>query len=426
MENKKFFGYKASIGAFLVIFVNIGVCTTLGVFIAQLAEYSGWSLSACVIIGTINTIVNLLLSLVAVPVARKIGYRAIMLISILACALHINMYCFATPGQNVASLACFYIGGALASVAIAFGSHGICSGLISEWFLGTHAREKVTSTVLSGASFGAAIWVFLAGQLFKHFTWQGCYRVITVIALVIGLIAILFFVKTPKQCQQEPMPEQEGENTAATSEMELPGVTHKQALKSASFWLLVLGILCSVTACSAFISYAPAYWQGMGMSATASSNWTAAYLLISAVSMVIAGALFKKLKNSGYTILTHLCMIACFILMIIWGRATNNSLQVLIVITAGICYPIDAAFPNLVAHGSFGPKDIAAIIGTLMAAVYGGQLISSLITASILATPGGFNTLWTVFAVVSVVGMILCMGSIMVSPMRKMAHSQTA
>lgn len=39
MENKKFAGYKAALGAFLVIFVNIGVCTTLGVFIAQLASY---------------------------------------------------------------------------------------------------------------------------------------------------------------------------------------------------------------------------------------------------------------------------------------------------------------------------------------------------------------------------------------------------
>lgn len=166
MENKKFAGYKAALGAFLVIFVNIGVCTTLGVFIAQLASYSGWSLSACVIIGTINTIVNLLLSLVAIPVAKKIGYRWTMLISILAVALHVNMYCFATPGQNVGTLICFYIGGALASVAIAFGSHAVCSGLIAEWFLDSHQREKVTGTVLSGAGFGAAIWVFLAGQLF--------------------------------------------------------------------------------------------------------------------------------------------------------------------------------------------------------------------------------------------------------------------
>ena len=326
MENKKFAGYKAALGAFLVIFVNIGVCTTLGVFIAQLASYSGWSLSACVIIGTINTIVNLLLSLVAIPVAKKIGYRWTMLISILAVALHVNMYCFATPGQNVGTLICFYVGGALASVAIAFGSHAVCSGLIAEWFLDSHQREKVTGTVLSGAGFGAAIWVFLAGQLFKYFTWQQCYRIITVIALVFGLIAVLFLIRTPKEVGQLPMPA----NDTVTDPSKLPGVTHKAALKSGSFWLLVIGMLCSVTACSAIISYAAAYWQGLGMSATASSNWTAVYLLISSLSLLIAGAVFKKLKSSGYTLLTHICMIACFALMLVWGANSSSFIMVLL------------------------------------------------------------------------------------------------
>ena len=244
MENKKFAGYKAALGAFLVIFVNIGVCTTLGVFIAQLASFSGWSLSACVIIGTINTIVNLLLSLVAIPVAKKIGYRWIMLISILAVALHVNMYCFATPGQNVGTLICFYIGGALASVAIAFGSHAVCSGLIAEWFLDSHQREKVTGTVLSGAGFGAAIWVFLAGQLFKYFTWQQCYRIITVIALVFGLIAVLFLIRTPKEVGQLPMPAKE-ENDTVTDPSKLPrrhpqGRIEVRFLLAACHWYALL------------------------------------------------------------------------------------------------------------------------------------------------------------------------------------------
>ena len=41
-STKKFFGYKASLGAFLVIFVNLGICTCLGVFLASIAEYIGW------------------------------------------------------------------------------------------------------------------------------------------------------------------------------------------------------------------------------------------------------------------------------------------------------------------------------------------------------------------------------------------------
>lgn len=419
MENKKFFGYKAAIGAFLVIFVNMGVASTLGVFIAQLAEFSGWSLSACVIIGTINTILNALLSLVAIPLAKKIGYRWMMLISIIAVALHVNMYCFAVPGQVLSTLIFFYIGGGLASVAIAFGTNAICSGLIAEWFMGAHDREKVTGAVTAGAGFGAAIWVFLAGQLFQYYTWQQCYRIITVIALVIGIGAVLFLIRTPGKIGQSPKPASAEEKGAASDTEELAGVTHKQALKSGSFWLLMAAIVCSVTACSAIISYAAAYWQGLGMSPTASSNYTAAYLVIAAASLLVCGFLFKKIRSTGYTLLTSICMIACMILFIIWGRNTNNFVLILIVITAGICYPIDAAFPGMVANDIFGPKEVALIIGNLVTACYIGQLLSSLVTSALLATSGGFTTLWTVFAIVSVAGMVLTLIAIGMSPMRK-------
>lgn len=39
-NEKKFFGYKAAIGAFLIIFANLGACTTLGTFLASLSAYS--------------------------------------------------------------------------------------------------------------------------------------------------------------------------------------------------------------------------------------------------------------------------------------------------------------------------------------------------------------------------------------------------
>ena len=36
--SKKFFGYKAAVGAFLVMFVNLGACTTLGIVLSSLSE----------------------------------------------------------------------------------------------------------------------------------------------------------------------------------------------------------------------------------------------------------------------------------------------------------------------------------------------------------------------------------------------------
>lgn len=99
-ESGKFFGYKAAVGAFLVMFVNLGACTTLGIFLTSLSEYSGWDLGMVGYIGTVNTIGNVVLSLVAVKALSKYGARVTMLISIIACAAHVHFYTFATPAPT--------------------------------------------------------------------------------------------------------------------------------------------------------------------------------------------------------------------------------------------------------------------------------------------------------------------------------------
>ena len=164
-KETKFFGYKAAVGAFLVIFANLGACTTLGTFIATLANYSGHSVGAVGQIATVNTICNIVLSVVALKALGKLGARKTMLISVIACAAHMIFYTFVTPGANPQSLIFMYIAGGLASFAITFGTHAVCSSVIAEWFV--EKRAQVTGMVLSGAGLGAAAWVFLAGQLFK-------------------------------------------------------------------------------------------------------------------------------------------------------------------------------------------------------------------------------------------------------------------
>ena len=72
-KETKFFGYKAAVGAFLVIFANLGACTTLGTFIATLANYSGHSVGAVGQIATVNTICNIVLSVVALKALGKLG-----------------------------------------------------------------------------------------------------------------------------------------------------------------------------------------------------------------------------------------------------------------------------------------------------------------------------------------------------------------
>ena len=106
-----------------------------------------------------------------------------MLISILACALHGSLY-ICNTGANARNLIFMYIAGGLASFAITFGTHAVCSALIADWFV--EKRAKITGYVLSGAGIGAAAWVFLAGQLFKITDYKNCYPILCrVLVLVI-------------------------------------------------------------------------------------------------------------------------------------------------------------------------------------------------------------------------------------------------
>ena len=214
---KKFFGYKAAVGAFLVIFANLGVASTLGVFLTSLASYSGWELGTVGYIGTVNTIGNVILSILAVRFMSRFGTRITALVGVLTCALHTQFYCFVTPGTTMTSLILMYIAGFLASFTITFGTHAVCSSIIAEWFV--EKRDQVTSIVLSGAGFGAAIWVFLAGQLFKYMDFKGAYRILAVLVLIIGLFAVLVLLRDPKKMGQKPLGWEKAEEMERAAEI---------------------------------------------------------------------------------------------------------------------------------------------------------------------------------------------------------------
>lgn len=414
-QHKNFFGYKVAIGAFLVIFVNLGACTTLGTFIATLADYSGHAVGAVGQIGTVNTICNIILSVVALKAIGKIGIQKTMLISVLACAIHMQFYTFVTPGANMQSLILMYTAGGLASFSITFGTHAVCSSIIAEWFV--EKRAQITGMVLSGAGLGAAVWVFLAGQLFKVTDYKNCYRVLSVLVLIIGLFAVLFLIKTTEQKGQKPL----GWETAshAGEETELPGVTYKEAIRSSSFKVLVVALLFSTIGGTAYLSYAPTWWQLNGMTATNAANWNAVYLLLAGLLLLAAGTISSKLGTNGFIIYVCTAFILTFICMILWPIQGATYFMVLTVIFAAAAYPVCASIPSFVGTAAFGAKEFAQISATLMIAVYVGQALASPVMAALLATKGGMGLAWKVFAVTTAVGMILLLTALKLSPLKK-------
>ena len=418
-SEKKFFGYKAAVGAFLVMFVNLGACTTLGIFLTSLYEYSGWDLGMVGYIGTVNTIGNVVLSIVAVKALSKLGARTTMLISVLACAIHVHLYTFATPGANISSLVFYYLAGFMASFSITFGTHAVCSSVIADWFV--EKREQISGVVFSGAGFGAAIWVFAAGQLFKVVDFKGCYRILSIFILAIGLFSVICLIKDPKKLGQKPLGWDKASTDSTGESVEVPGVSKSEALRSPAFWVLAAALLFVCMSGSAYMSYAPSWWQTNGLDATAAANWNAIYLVISGAVLLAVGKVFAKTGPKAFTVIVCAAFVAAMACMVALNGHPATLILVGCVVFAALAYPLNASIPGLIGQSVFGGRDFAAISATLMTGVYIGQALTAPVMNAFLATEGGMGAAWIFFGATALVGMVLIIISISISPMKKKA-----
>lgn len=418
-SEKKFFGYKAAVGAFLVMFVNLGACTTLGIFLTSLSEYSGWDLGMVGYIGTVNTIGNVVLSIVAVKALSKLGARTTMLISVLACAIHVHLYTFATPGANISSLVFYYLAGFMASFSITFGTHAVCSSVIADWFV--EKREQISGVVFSGAGFGAAIWVFAAGQLFKVVDFKGCYRILSIFILAIGLFSVICLIKDPKKLGQKPLGWDKASTDSTGESVEVPGVSKSEALRAPAFWVLAAALLFVCMSGSAYMSYAPSWWQTNGLDATAAANWNAIYLVISGAVLLAVGKVFAKTGPKAFTVIVCAAFVAAMACMVALNGHPATLILVGCVVFAAMAYPLNASIPGLIGQSVFGGRDFAAISATLMTGVYIGQALTAPVMNAFLATEGGMGAAWIFFGATALVGMVLIIISISISPMKKKA-----
>lgn len=421
MESKKFFGYKAAIGAFLIIFVNLGALNTFGTFMNSMSQTTGDSLAAVGLVATFNPIGNILFSLLALPMVKKISAKWTLLIASLVGVLHFVMYSF----YPVCGIWMLYLAGFLSGCTIACGTHAVCQSVISSWFV--EKRESICGWAFSGAGIGAALWVFLAGQLFKVMEWTQCYRVMAVIMFVITVPSCLFLIRDPEKMGQKALGWEKAEELTRSSELEAAratGITYKAALKSPAFWVLALALIVSVFASCTFLSYTPTWWQMNGMSPTQAATWNSVYMLLAGVSAIVAGNVARKSGAKVFIIYVHIALAIAFILHLLFGMSGAVVIALLTCVAGALAYPVQTNIPAMVTQGIFGMKDFAKISASLMTAIYIGQMLPPIIIAVFLNGSSGLRGGWIFACCAAVLGMTLCLISVAISPLKRIKTEQ--
>lgn len=195
---------------------------TFGVFLKPIMADMGWQR------GTASSALSAgeFLAAFAVPIYGRMmdrwTIRKIALPGIVAFAV-----CLCLMGLTPHSLTIFTIFFALTSIAGAIQTPLGYTKAISAWF--DRRRGMALGCAMAGVGLGGMIVPQLANYLIAQFGWRGAYAILGGLVLVIAFPAVGLFVR-------EPQPG-EGERHDAHGGA-LPGLTPREAIATAPFWLL--------------------------------------------------------------------------------------------------------------------------------------------------------------------------------------------
>ncbi|MDR2198852.1 MAG: MFS transporter [Deltaproteobacteria bacterium] len=422
MENtQKFKGWSILIGCFIVMFFIQGGLQTFAVFLPAIMKDTGFSLGAVAMISTVATVAAFLANMSIGPLLKRITAKTILLIGAAVCAAHFIVYSVAD------SLFVLYLGAAGGGISIGLGTVAPVSVVMNNWFV--KKRATYMSVVIAGSMFGGAALMPLSGQLIHQFDWRVAYRILAAVVAVVTLITILFVITDDparKKLKAYGADEKDTEDEAAResgSPSEKSGVTPAQARGSASFWLLLLGIL--LVGCSTNIeNFMPAFWQSQGMSVKTSASIMGFYALITGICTILLGRVSDRLGARSYIILTAiLFMIGTALIYMVGAGATPVVILSIIPFAAG-AKKTSTLTPPLVVADAFGRRHYGAIIGYFTGMLQLGIAISNPIIGALHRSSGGYKLPFTVMAVLSAAALVLIFTALNASPMRRLSSGE--
>jgi|GEM_PF-1530863 len=416
-KKANFSGYTVAIGIALALFCTTGTISTFSVFIPQILNSGGYTLSAVLLIGTVTTIVSFFANTFLLnKLAIKIGPKKTFMLGSLLMGVYAIIL---SLSQNVWML---YIAGAVSGFALAFGMTAPATMLIANWFV--DKRATVTSAAFAFMSLGAAVYVFIAGQLLNLLTWRTAYLVFSAAQVVLTVLINLFLIKeSPQMYGQKALGAGIMQAAAAPSAELLNDVASVSTgevshFKQPAFYLMYLAFFM-MTAITTFAGVTAAFWQFYGMDPTMSANMLSISTLLGTVGMYICGPVTNKVGLRITIIYTAIFAVLHIFLM----RMTITSMTMISVMAAIICKSflgtISYTIPSFASIEAFGPKSFNKVLGIFIGATQIGQALFTYIIGVIVDATNSYIYVLYLLAALMIAGAFFLLAGLKLAPYNK-------
>ena len=273
--------------------------------------------------------------------------------------------------------------------------------LIARWF--HRRRGQAMGYAYLGLGLGGVVAPMLVNFLSRSLGWRHSLELLGT-AILLVLVPIGFWVTRSSPNDVTAVPEAFGEAPLPTEKSSVlagPSVGVSQAIRSASFWLLLIGSTLAIGAIGAVIQHFILFLKDIGYSAAVASQYSTILLAASLAGRVIVGHLADRFRKS-YMMAFFYFLIGASVFLL-----SNSHSPVILwtfALVFGFSMGADYMLIPLVTAECFGTTSLGKLLALIIMGYSIGQWAGPWFVGKLFDARHSYDIAWTIIAIAGVVG----------------------
>jgi MFS family permease len=263
--------------------------------------------------------------------------------------------------------------------------------VIANWF--PDRRGMALGIVTAGMEAGGMVMAFTVGSMIATHGWRAGYFTVAVPGLLIVVPLLLIFVRT--------RPVGAASQSVAERADALPGYEVREALRTRTFWMLVVAQLSYGLAVGGTFHHLVAFLEGLSYSLHSATLVVSIVLGMAAVGKAAMGALGDRIGGKN-ALAIGFAMIAAGVFILL--NARQAAMLVLWLIVVGIAGAAPVALVPMVTAETLGLRRFGTLFGWLGSVVTVGLFIGPLLVGWMTDVTGSYTTPFELCALICLVG----------------------
>jgi MFS family permease len=285
--------------------------------------------------------------------------------------------------------------------------------LVTNWFRAKRGRAMGYSYL--GLGLGGVVAPVLAAHLVKWFGWRHAFA-ITGILIIVVLFPVAQWLTRSTPEEMGLVPDGAPAATAAASST-LPSVRLGAAVRTANFWLLLVGSTCIIGAIGTVIQQFVLFLRDTGYTTAQASQVSSGLLFAGLAGRIAVGYFADRFSKKNLMALFYLILAASIPLLFLAGRpAALWSFAVIF----GFAMGADYMLIPLVTADCFGLQALGKLLGLIIMADSLGQWFGPMLAGKIFEATHSYNLAWTIITAAGILGAALIYA---VSPARSLKRA---